>query len=258
MEHVLWGALGAGAGLLTTLAGLGGGMMLVITLSWIYGPDVALASTAPALLIGNGHRAWLLRTPLFAKDAADETAATPAEPPPTAFRVAMMFSAAALPAAFVGGLVAVSVPMDVLRWLLLGVTVLALARQAGWIRWQPTAAALLPAAVLSGFLTATSGGGSLVMAPSLLAVGLRGDRYVAAGSTIALMMHIGRVPAYAVGGWFNQETLSGAALLVVAIVIGNALGTRLRRHLSDRWLLIITYLTLLAAVTMAWLGVTSS
>lgn len=54
--------LGLIAGALTTLAGLGGGLMLVGTLSLLYDPRLALAITAPALLVGNLHRATMYRT----------------------------------------------------------------------------------------------------------------------------------------------------------------------------------------------------
>jgi hypothetical protein len=53
--------LGLLAGVLTTVAGMGGGMMLVVVLSLVWDPRVALASTAPALLVGNAHRAYLYR-----------------------------------------------------------------------------------------------------------------------------------------------------------------------------------------------------
>src|SRR5262245_26584599 len=53
--------LGAVAGALTTVAGLGGGMLLVAVLSALHGGHDALALTAPALLASNLHRAYLFR-----------------------------------------------------------------------------------------------------------------------------------------------------------------------------------------------------
>ena len=49
--------LGILAGILTTLAGLGGGMLLVLALSLTSSPVTELAATAPALSLGNLHRA---------------------------------------------------------------------------------------------------------------------------------------------------------------------------------------------------------
>ena len=47
------GLLGVVAGFLTTVSGMGGGLMLVISLSALWGPHVALANPAPTLLVGH-------------------------------------------------------------------------------------------------------------------------------------------------------------------------------------------------------------
>ena len=52
-------ALGTIAGILTTLAGQGGGLFLLLAIAALVGPHEALAITAPALLLGNLHRAVL-------------------------------------------------------------------------------------------------------------------------------------------------------------------------------------------------------
>ena len=52
----LYVLLGVLAGALTTVAGLGGGMLLIYALAALGDPHVALAATAPALLVGNLHR----------------------------------------------------------------------------------------------------------------------------------------------------------------------------------------------------------
>ena len=56
--------LGLLAGLLTTVAGMGGGLFLIVALGVTRGPHVALALSAPALLLANLHRAWLFRAHL--------------------------------------------------------------------------------------------------------------------------------------------------------------------------------------------------
>src|SRR5262245_36184409 len=55
------GLLGLAAGSLTTVAGQGGGLLLLLACSTLAGPHEALAITAPALLLGNLHRAVWLR-----------------------------------------------------------------------------------------------------------------------------------------------------------------------------------------------------
>ena len=61
MVMALVPVLGVLAGILTTVAGLGGGMVLMLALSLLTSPTVALAATAPALLAGNLHRSVMFR-----------------------------------------------------------------------------------------------------------------------------------------------------------------------------------------------------
>src|SRR5688572_1452872 len=53
--------LGIAAGFLTTVAGMGGGLLLVTALAVVWGPHVALPVTSLALLVGNLHRLALYR-----------------------------------------------------------------------------------------------------------------------------------------------------------------------------------------------------
>jgi len=228
--------LGLLAGSLTTVAGLGGGMMLVLVLSLVVGPREALAVTAPALLLGNLHRLHLFRARLER-------------------RALLRFAVGALPASFVFGLLAVSLPAAVLHWLLLSVTTFAVARQLGWIAWRPGEGTLVPGGAVAGALTATTGGGGLVAAPLLLATGLSGEAYVATAAGTAVCMHVGRILAYGAGGLLSGATLGTSAVLAVAILGGNLLGRRVRRALSDRTLERITWGTLVVAVSLAVLGV---
>src|SRR5688500_17574585 len=53
--------LGLAAGALTTVSGMGGGLLVVFVLSLVIGPKAALVVSAAALLVGNVHRGWLYR-----------------------------------------------------------------------------------------------------------------------------------------------------------------------------------------------------
>lgn len=227
--------LGLLAGALTTVAGLGGGMLLVLALSLAWDPRTALAVTAPALLLGNLHRLSLFHR------VVDRT-------------VAWRFAAGAVPAAFAGGLVAVALPELVLHVLLVAVAALAAARELRWIRWRPPTGAVAPAGAVAGALTATTGGGGLLVAPLLLARGLRGEAYVATGAAAAIAMHVGRIAAYGAGGLVSGEILVTAALLAGTILLGNLGGRHLRRRLSDRATLRITWATLAIAMVLALAG----
>src|SRR4051812_31924874 len=121
--------LGLLAGILTTLAGQGGGLFLLLALSVLVGPHEALAITAPALLLGNLHRALLFRTFI---DRG----------------IAGRVIAGAIPGAFIGGLLAGAMPAWVLQVMLVGLTFLSIARALKWLgvdgaRWGPRPAGLL-------------------------------------------------------------------------------------------------------------------
>ena len=133
--------LGVLAGVLTTVAGMGGGILLQLALSLAVGPRAALTITAPALLLGNLHRAILYR------DKVDR-------------RVARAFAIGALPGSVVGGLAAVSMPVWLIHGLMLAMTALALLRATGRWSWSPSSRQIVPAAAGIGAVSATSGGAS--------------------------------------------------------------------------------------------------
>lgn len=229
--------LGLAAGALTTIAGLGGGMMLVLVFSFVWDVPTALAVSAPALLLGNLHRVWLFRRSVDRRLAAN-------------------LALGALPASFVGGLLAVVVPAWVLHWLLVATTAFAIAKQLGFVTVSKRPSRMVPVGIGAGFLTATSGGGGLLVAPVLLASGLRAEAYVATGAVIAVAMHIGRIGAYGFGGLIDGESLLTSAALAVAIIFGNALGKGARPSITEGTKLRIAWGAMATAVVLALAGVT--
>jgi uncharacterized membrane protein YfcA len=232
---IVLGLLGLLAGTLTTLAGLGGGMLLVLALSVLVGPAAALAATAPALLAGNLQRLWMLRA------AIDR-------------RVARAFVVGALPGAFAGGLLAVSVPEVVLSVLMVTMVGFAIGSALGWWRIRVPVSSITPAGAAIGGLTATSGGAGLLAAPLLLSAGLSGETYVATSAVAAASMHLGRIAAYGLGGLFSADVLRHALVLGATILAGNLIGRRLRTHLSEPTTRRLEIATLATCAVLASLG----
>jgi uncharacterized membrane protein YfcA len=204
--------------MVTTLAGQGGGLVLLLACSALYGPHAALGMTAPALLLGNAHRAVLFRRAVHR---------------PKALRLV----AGAIPGALAGGFAAGAMPAWAIKVLLVLVTALAVAKAVFKLRLDAphrTRRALPVAGFVLGGLTGTAGGAGFLVAPLLLASGLSGAAFVGTTSTVAVGMHVGRVVAYGATGMLSRELLLPTALLAVAIFAGNAAGERLRRRLPER------------------------
>lgn len=229
--------LGLMAGTLTTIAGQGGGLLLLLALSALVGPRDALAITAPALLCGNLHRAALLRRFL---DRA------------LAFR--MMIGT--VPGAILGGFAAGLVPAWGLRVALVVMTGFAVAKALGWLRLQIPRRAFVPAGLAIGVMTGTSGGAGVLLAPLLLSTGLSGRAFVATTAALAASMHVGRVVGYAGLGFFSGGLVGTTAAVTVAIFAGNWLGGRLLAALSPigRAQHFLEYGTLIVCVALSVAG----
>jgi len=203
------------AGALSSMAGMGGGILLLLGLSLVWPPAVALATTAPAMLISGLHRMWMLRTEV------DRS-------------IAKGFAYGAIPGSFLGGLVVTKAPDAFLRWLMLGMTAVAMVRGLKLYEWRPRAWAMVPAGVGIGAISATAGGAGLLVGPLFISAGLTGKRFVATIAAAAVALHVGRIFAYGLGGLVTQETLLRGAVLTVSLMVGNVVGLRLRdRVLND-------------------------
>ncbi len=207
---VLLFVLGLSAGVLTTVAGLGGGLLLLLGLSLLWDPITALAVTTPALLVGNLHRGWVFR------DRVDWT-------------VARSFALGAVPGAALGALAAVSVPPLAVNVLMLLVTALCLGRALGLFDLRAPARAIAPAGFVIGGLTGTAGGAGVLTGPLFLSAGLVGDAYAGTIAASGVAMHLGRIAGYGVGGLMTRDLWLWSGLLAAALVSGNALGSKLRR-----------------------------
>jgi uncharacterized protein len=228
-------SLGLLAGVLTTIAGQGGGLVLLLACSALVGPHAALALTSVALLLGNTHRALLFRR------AIDR---------PVACR--MIFGA--VPGALAGGLVAGAAPPIVLHALMLALTALALAKAAGLLAFAVPRGALAPSGLVVGGLTGAAGGAGVLFAPILLSAGLTGAAFVGTSSAIAVAAHLGRVVAYGAGGLYTSDLVLPTLLVAAAIFAGNALGERLRASLRPGTAVRIEHGTLVVCVALSIAG----
>lgn len=227
-------ALGVFAGILTTIAGLGGGLMLVSVLSVARGPLEALTLTAPALLLGNTHRVWMFRASIDR-------------------RVALPLVAGSGLGALIGSLVLVGLPSFVVQALIAVVIAYALAKESGFVDWRPKATWLFPTGLGAGFI-ASSSGAAVVVAPMLVAGGLAGEAFVATSAAVAIAIHCGRVIGFGMEGALDLNGLLASALLAGTILCGNVLGRTLRVKLGESGCRRVTMLALTGSLIAALAG----
>lgn len=202
-------AMSGVAGVLTTVAGAGGGLLLLLTLSAVWEPARALAVTAPALLVGNAHRAFTLRR------EAD-------------LSVARDFALGAFPAGLAGGLIAGAIPSVAATWLLVLLTFAAVLRALLRIQLMLPRCAILGSGAGIGLLTGTTGGAGMLVSPILLSRGLVAERYVATGAICGTVLHLSRICGYGLSGMFSPTVWLDAAIATAALLLGNGVGIRLR------------------------------
>jgi uncharacterized membrane protein YfcA len=212
---ILVGALGVMAGALTTVAGMGGGLLLLLVLSLVWDPATALACTTPALLAGNVHRAILCRHAVR-------------------WPIASRFSAGGLPGGIAGALFAAAVPTSVVGWLMAATTGLSILRAALSPRVTVPPVFMAPAGFAIGALTGAAGGAGVLAAPIFLSAGLAGEAYVGTSAACAAVLHVARLVGYGASGLYAGESLGSAVVLGIAILAGNQLG-HAARGFTRRW-----------------------
>lgn len=206
--------IGLTAGVVTTVAGLGGGTLTVLSLALLLDPLSALVISAPALTLGNGHRLWMYRRHVNGA-------------------IARRLIAGVVPGSLLGGLVATQLPGSLIQWMMGGMALLALVRALGLVQgtvprpWLPAIGALL------GGLNATSGATGPLTGALLQSMGLYQVEYIATLGSLAVALHGARLLGYGLGGAVSGEQLVLGVVLAAAVAVGNLLGDRLRRWMGD-------------------------
>lgn len=228
--------LGLISGVLTTLAGMGGGMVMLSVLTVTSGPHTALALSSPALFVSNSHRAYVFRKNVDR-------------------RILLLIAAGALPGALVGGLLLPAIPDVVIKVLLVLTTALAIARAKGWIELRPRSGSLAAAGAGVGALSATSGGAGMLLGPVIMSAGLSGMAFVGTIAACAVTMHLGRIGGYLASGLITAELMPSIGALMIGLIGGNLVGLKVR-HLVPKTLETKVELgALVLATTFAVLGI---
>ena len=222
---ILLGLLFAGvvAGGLTTIAGLGGGILMIAGLSLFWAPATVIAVTAPALFFGNVSRVALLRREVD-------------------WSLVARFALTAGPTALVASYLAVKAPAG---WLKVAIAVLLLAfvgqelfkrKAAEAIRVEGHGRTLLAATAgaVSGTVSGLTGGAGFIATPFFLRLGLGPKPLVATSAACMALVHLLKGVGFSLNMSLTPALLPAALVLTVGVLAGNSLGTRLLERLSER------------------------
>lgn len=207
--------------ILSAVAGLGGGVILLLVITQFVAPTVAIPIQGAIQLASNSSRAVLLRTDI-------------------AWPVVGWTSILLLPASFLGVAVATSLPEDVVR-LVLAAFVLILAWRPQLLRPSGAAARrasdsramLVGVGGASGFLNTTIGASGPFTSPFLKAVTVSHKAFVATAAASQVLAHVSKLLAFSADGWSIADHAGMIGVGIAGVVAGTWLGTRLLDRVSE-------------------------
>lgn len=218
--------------ILSALAGLGGGIILLAVIAQFFAPLVAIPIHGGIQLVSNGSRAVLLR-----RDVAWL---------PVAQASVLLF-----PASLLGVAVATAVPETATR-LVLSSFILVLVWRPSLVRWTPEAGlsgrGLVGVGAVSGLLNTTVGASGPFTSPFFKAVTASHRAFVATAATSQVFAHGSKLAAFGLDGFAFGEHLDVMAAGAVGVTLGSIAGTRLLGRVDEARLaqLFRTVLTVLA------------
>lgn len=230
----LWiiAAAAVATSVLSAIAGLGGGVILLAVIAQFFPTTVAIPIHGGIQLVANASRAASLRRDVDWKAAG--WAALPL-----------------LPASLLGAAAATGVPEDATR-LILGLFLLVLVWRPGWLRFEPAGGlsnrGLLGVGAVSGFLNSTVGASGPFTSPFFRAVTATHVAFVATAAASQVAAHASKLVAYGLTGFAPRDHLAVIGAGAVGAVTGTILGTRLLGRVDEALLGVVfrTVLTLLA------------
>ncbi len=220
MDLIIIGVVAVATSILSALAGLGGGVILLVVLLQFFAPSTAIPIHGGIQLISNGSRAAFLRQNIN-------------------WRAVGWSSLLLFPASIVGVAVATSMPEQATR-LIIGVFVLIVAWRPGLLKWHQGDTlpdqALIGVGAASGFLNTTIGVSGPFTSPFFKAVTASHAAYVATAASSQVVAHASKVAAFALDDFVISDHIAVITTGAVGVTVGSWIGTRLLGIVSDQHL----------------------
>lgn len=217
------------AALLSSVAGFGGGVVLLPVFVAVLGTREAVAVLTITQLASNAGRMWFNRAEIRR-------------------RLVGLFAAGAIPAAVAGALVLTRAPVPALTRLI-GVFLLV---TVVWRRFRPAGVRLddrgfVVIGAASGFGSALVGSVGPLVAPFFLARGLTGAAYIGTEAASAVVMHLTKLVVFGAVAVLTVGTALPGLALVPATIAGAWLGRRVVDRLPASVFLALVEVGLLAS-----------
>ncbi len=243
VELVVVGVAALLTSILSAVAGLGGGVILLLVIAQFVAPTTAIPIQGAIQLVSNGSRAAILRRSIT-------------------WPVVGWSSVLLLPGSLLGVALATSIPEDAVRVALAGF-VLVLAWRPQWLKLTPgtrvaehSGPMLLGLGAATGLLNSTVGASGPVTSPFFKAVTATHVAFVATAAATQVAAHTAKLVAFTTGGWNIADHLSIIGVGIAGVVVGSWVGTRLMGRLSTKHLdavfkLVLTSLAIRLLITAA-------
>ncbi len=229
------GAVAAAA--ISGAVGFGGALLLLPLLTRTVGVDVGVPLLTVAQLVGNVSRA------IFGFRVI-------------AWKPALVFLLAAIPAAVLGSWCFLALPKSLLVRII-GVTVLVLVtlKWRGLLEFEMNLPRLGGAGAVVGFISGLVGSAGPLGAAAFLALDLDPVAYIATEATTAVAMHACKLIVYGHFVPFDREAWRLALLLSVAMIVGTWIGKKTVERLSvARFRVVVGVLLIALALQMIVFG----
>lgn len=225
------------AGLITTVAGIGGGITLVAVLSGFLAPKAVVGLTAPVLMVGNLTRVVMFRDELDARSAG-------------------WVLLGGAPAAVLGALTLPQLPG---RAIQVGMALLLLGFVGYQLfqRWRPTPPVVreepidvrigLPVGIALGGLSATVGGAGPIAAPYFHGRGLLKGRFAATSALANGVIHLLKTVVFLISGVLALSNLPASGVAAVTVAAGNRAGKAILGRISEATFVRLLLLAITAA-----------
>lgn len=218
--------------IISAVAGLGGGIILLAVIAQFQPPTAAIPIHGVIQLVSNAYRSMLLRDSIN-------------------WGAVLHGSVLLFPAALIGVAVATSLPDSAIRLAMGGFILVATWRPSlfGWDRPGRTNRSLIPVGAVSGFLSATVGASGPVVSPFYRSLTVSHQAFVATAGTSQILSHLSKIVGFGLSGFDFGAHVDLMAIATGGVLVGTWIGTLLLDRANEQML------TLLFRVTLTTLAI---